>query len=298
MKSQIAKTSKGPIEYTLLGEGPAVLVCHGVSSDCFSTDTAGPLLQAGYRVVTPSRPGHGRTPLDVGVTAAQASGALIALLDALEIQTCTVMGISGGGPTGVALAASFPQRVQRLVLAAAITHPEARREEPSYQSQMAFYGPSHALKWGMLGLMSRISPRSMARQTLSIFSTHDPDDALSQLTPQDIHTISRFYQGHSSRQGSLNDADHTVGADLLSSIRQPVLLIHSREDKAVPFSQAEWSLGHIPQAQLCEAGCTGHFFWVGPDFERISQSLVAFLAQGVTEPVAHQALSPEPEPVS
>ncbi|MDR3561732.1 MAG: hypothetical protein P4N59_09885 [Negativicutes bacterium] len=46
----------------------------------------------------------------------------------------------------------------------------------------------------------------------------------------------------------------------------------------MPFSHAEWSLKHIPQAALCEAGCTGHFFWVGPDFSRIAQQMVAFLS--------------------
>jgi hypothetical protein len=33
MESQIAQTSKGPIEYTLLRNGPTVLACHGTSSD-------------------------------------------------------------------------------------------------------------------------------------------------------------------------------------------------------------------------------------------------------------------------
>jgi pimeloyl-ACP methyl ester carboxylesterase len=142
---------------------------------------------------------------------------------------------------------------------------------------MTFYGPIHIVIWGMLGMMSRISPRSMARQTLTIFSTHNPDDGLSKLTPSDIECISRFYQGHSSRQGALNDAQHTVGADVLVQVQQPTLVIHSREDNSVPFAHAEWTLRQIPQAMLCEAGVTGHFFWVGPDFHRISQYMVEYL---------------------
>ena len=70
---------------------------------------------------------------------------------------------------------------------------------------------------------------------------------------------------------------HTVGKQELRAIRQPVLVIHSREDNSVPFSHAEWSLENIQQAELCEAGCTGHFFWIGPDSTRISQRLVEFL---------------------
>jgi pimeloyl-ACP methyl ester carboxylesterase len=277
MKSQIAQTPKGPIEYTLLGSGPMVLVCHGTSSNCFSIDTSTPLVEAGFSVLTPSRPGYGRTPLEVGPSAAEAAQALIALLDSLQVQTCAMVAISGGGPTGVALAAGFPQRVTHLVLAEAITHPEDRPNEPSYKNQMTFYGPMHGMIWGMLGLMSRLSPRNMARQTLMIFSTHDPDDGLSKLSPEDIKKSCRFYQGRSSRKGALADTAHTVGADLLKSIHQPTLVFHSREDNSVPFGHAEWSLKHIPQAELCESGCTGHFFWVGPDYPRVTQRMVAFI---------------------
>jgi pimeloyl-ACP methyl ester carboxylesterase len=277
MKSQIAQTAHGSIEYTLLGNGPVVLVCHGTSSNCFSTEMAGPLVEAGFSVLTPSRPGYGRTPLNGCRTAAEAAQAMVALLDSLLIPACAVVAISGGGPTGVALAGGFPLRVARFVLAEAVTRPEDRPNEPSYKDQAAFYGPMHFLTWGLLGLMSRLSPRGMARQTLAIFSTHDPEDGMRKLSAEDVQEICRFYQGHSSRKGALNDGTHTVGVDLLKSIRQPTLVIHSREDKSVPFSHAEWSLKHISQAEMCQAGCTGHFFWIGPDYPLIMQKLVAFL---------------------
>ncbi len=283
MTSQLVTTQSGTIEYTLQGSGPAVLVCHGTSSDCFSACLTEPLLEAGFTVLTPSRPGYGRTSLEVGRSAAEGAQALVLLLDALQIESCASMGVSGGGPTAVALAAGYPQRVSRLILAAALTRPEGRRSEPSYENQMAFYGPMHSLTWGMLGLVSRVSPRSMARQTMTVFSTHDPNDILPLLSAGDVETIARFYQGHSSRQGALNDANHVVGADLLSQISQPTLVVHSREDSSVPFSHAEWSLKNIPHAELCEAGCTGHFFWVGPDAARITQRVVEFLR--TSEPV-------------
>jgi hypothetical protein len=42
----------------------------------------------------------------------------------------------------------------------------------------------HELTWSMLHLISRLSPRSMTRQTMAIFSTHDPDEALIRLSVQ------------------------------------------------------------------------------------------------------------------
>ena len=292
MKSQLAQTEKGPIEYTLLGAGPIVLVCHGTSSDCYSTAITGRLPESGFSVLTPSRPGYGSTPLEVGPSTEAAALGLVALLDALEIETCSLIAISGGGPTGIALAANHPQRVRRLVLAVAISNPTDRRNEPSYQQQMTFYGSAHNLMWGMFGLIARLSPRAMARQTMATFSTHDPDDALKQLSAADLQDISRFYRGRSSRQGALNDFTHALGSEALGSIHQPTLVIHSREDRAVPFSQAKWSLAHLPQAELCEAGCTGHFFWVGPDFARIEQRLISFLRE-----TALQEVPPTPQPL-
>ena len=135
----------------------------------------------------------------------------------------------------------------------------------------------------LLGLMSSLSPKSMAQRTLTIFSTHDPDDGMSRLSSEDIKRISHFYHRHSSRQGALNDATHAVGTELLRSVRQPVLVIHSREDNSVPFSHAEWSLENIPHAELYEAGFTGHFFWIGPDYKGISERLTAFLHSDLAE---------------
>lgn len=279
-ESNIANTSRGPIEYTWLGQGPVVLVCHGTSSNCFSVEGSAPLLEAGFSVLTPSRPGYGRTSLRVGISAQQTAGALIALLDCLGIRTCMVKAVSGGGPTGVALASNYAARVTCLSLIAALTKPEDRVHEPAYQSQKAFYGPLHGIFWNMLGLISRFSPSSLARQTMAIFSTHDPEDVLRQLTAADIESICNFYQGSSSRRGALNDLTHTVGKELLQRVQVPTLVIHSREDKSVPFRHAEWSLANIPHAELCESGVTGHFYWIGPDYRRFSQQLITFLEGG------------------
>ena len=276
-ESKIARTSCGPVEYTLLGNGPVVLVCHGTSSNCFSDDGSAPLLEAGFSVLTPSRPGYGHTPLNVGPSVTQAAEAMIALLDYLNIEKCVVKAISGGGPTGVALAANYPERVRRLALVAAITKTEGRLREPAYQSQKAFYGPLHGIFWNMLGMVSRLSPSGMAKQTMTIFSTHDPEDVFRQLTSEDIKAICRFYQRHSSRVGAMNDLTHTLEKQFLQRVQAPTLVIHSREDKSVPFSHAEWSLVHIPNAKLYESGVTGHFYWVGPDYPRVSQQLTAFL---------------------
>jgi pimeloyl-ACP methyl ester carboxylesterase len=260
-----------------------VLVCHGTSANCFSGELRELLVDAGFSVLTPSRPGYGRTPSHSGRGNLEATESLVALLDELDIPTCSVLAISGGGPTGIALAANHPERIDRLALIAAISDTDSRAAEPAFESQKTFYGPLHPVIWGMLRLTSNISPRSMARQTLTLFSTHDAGDGLERLNPEDIESIRRFYQGSSSREGALNDFTHSIDAALIKRVHQPTLVVHSREDRSVPFHHAEWSLENIRGSQLCEGGFTGHFFWIGPDFPAISRRLVAFLKEGSAE---------------
>jgi pimeloyl-ACP methyl ester carboxylesterase len=265
------------------GQGPVLLVCHGTSENCYSGSSLAPLLEAGFSLLTVSRPGYGRTPSDVGRSNAGAADALAALLDRLEIPQCSVIAISGGGPTGVTFAAHYPERVNSLMLIAANTYTENRHNDPGYKSQKAFYGPLHGLFWGMLRLLSILSPHSTALQTLATFSTHDPKDAISRLSSGEIRTLSSFFNGHSSREGALNDLSHAVTRELMQKVLAPTLIIHSREDASIPFQHAEWSLEHIPNARLCESGFTGHFYWIGSDYPRICESMVDFLRMNVVQ---------------
>lgn len=137
----------------------------------------------------------------------------------------------------------------------------------------------------MLRLFSILSPRSTALQTLVIFSTHDPKDTISRLAPEDIRTLNHFFYGQSSREGALNDLTHIVTRALMQKILSPTLIIHSREDASIPFHHAEWSLENIPNARLCESGITGHFYWIGPDYQRICESMIYFLRTYVSNKV-------------
>jgi pimeloyl-ACP methyl ester carboxylesterase len=119
-----------------------------------------------------------------------------------------------------------------------------------------------------------------SRQWRSFPRTHDMEEAFANLSPEGIAFIRRFYQGHSARAGALNDATHTVGENLLQAITTPTLVIHSREDKSVPFQHAEWSLQHISGAVLCESGCTGHFIAVDPEYPDILARMSSLLKSG------------------
>src|SRR5688572_20251002 len=84
--SQIAETSRGPVEFARVGTGPVILQVHGGATGCDQTlALSWDVQQAGYAVLTPSRPGYLRTPLATGATPEQAADALASLLDVLGI---------------------------------------------------------------------------------------------------------------------------------------------------------------------------------------------------------------------
>jgi hypothetical protein len=94
-ESRIAQTALGPIEYYVMGTGPAVLVSHGCPGGYDQGLIAARLARdQRFQFIALSRPGYLRTPLCVGASPAEQADAYAALLDALHIPAAAVIGIS------------------------------------------------------------------------------------------------------------------------------------------------------------------------------------------------------------
>ena len=96
-------------------DGRPVLFCHG-GNDCrlealWIADAA---RAAGVRLVTPDRPGFGRSTHDPTRTFVSWADDAAQILDALELDRVDVLGLSGGGPHALALGARHPDRVGRI----------------------------------------------------------------------------------------------------------------------------------------------------------------------------------------
>ncbi|HEY0970951.1 MAG TPA: 2-succinyl-6-hydroxy-2,4-cyclohexadiene-1-carboxylate synthase [Gemmatimonadales bacterium] len=104
------------------GDGPPLLMLHGFTG---SAETWAPFvatLGARHSIVAPDLTGHARS--DAPADAARyAMGPcvrdLVALLDALGIGRCSVLGYSMGGRVALSLALAAPERVSALVLESA-----------------------------------------------------------------------------------------------------------------------------------------------------------------------------------
>jgi len=126
-------TSFGPIKQINAGllnigyaeagpaNGPVVILLHGWPYDIYSFVDVAPLLaSSGYRVIVPYLRGYGTTRFlsdDTMRNGQQSVVALdiIALMDALKIQSAVIGGFDWGARTACVIAALWPQRCKALV---------------------------------------------------------------------------------------------------------------------------------------------------------------------------------------
>lgn len=274
---KVVQTKSGPIEYTLLGQGPVILRLTGSMDDCESSGGNEALLAAGYSILTPSRPGYGGTPLSAGKTAPEAADTMATLMDSLGISSADVIAESYGGPTAIYLAARHPERVRRLALEEAISKYMKDVDPKGFETRKKFYDSQYGYMRYMLKILARTAPKSLARVTMSIFGSHDPDEAVRRMSKKDIEGIGNFYLrwGASWGRAGSNDMDQTTEDAALNAIKAPTLIVHSRADAAVPFATAEYSHANIHESELWESPAWSHMT-VGSEAAAVDSKVIQF----------------------
>jgi pimeloyl-ACP methyl ester carboxylesterase len=107
------------IGYRLSGEGPAIVLIHGLASSSATWRLVAPQLAAQHTVVALDLMGHGESAKPRGDYSLGAHASTIRdLMLALDIERATFVGHSFGGGIAMQLAYQFPERCERLVLVA------------------------------------------------------------------------------------------------------------------------------------------------------------------------------------
>ena len=99
------------------GEGPPLVVLHGLFGSARNWQAIARRLAADWRVLALDLRNHGESPWDATMTYAAMAGDVLAFLDARGIERAAVLGHSMGGKVAMTLALSQPARVAALAVA-------------------------------------------------------------------------------------------------------------------------------------------------------------------------------------
>ncbi len=278
-------TAVGEIGTVDSGDGLPVLFVHGTPGGSDQGTLMGRfLVDAGFRVVAPSRPGYLGTPLehDDG-TPERTAALLVALLDALDIDRCGVVCWSGGGPSAYLLAADHPDRVSSLVACAAVSGPyEFATGLASLENSLMTSG----LGGWLLHEMVAHTPKAVITSTIKEEGTLSHADASSLVQHIWEHPDKREFVLDLSatlsgrKVGVKNDHHHFPGlADLgLARITVPTLLVHGTADADVGIGHSEHAAEHIAGAEFLRVERGTHLaVWTDPTSEAIQDRIVTHL---------------------
>jgi pimeloyl-ACP methyl ester carboxylesterase len=108
------------VRYLVGGEGPPVVLVHGLGGAASNWRLIAPPLAAGRRVIVPELPGHGGSgPLGARPSLDRLAESVLAVLEHEEALPAPWVGHSLGGLVGLRAAVQRPDAVTALVLAAA-----------------------------------------------------------------------------------------------------------------------------------------------------------------------------------
>ena len=263
MIKQEIRTKKGTVEFTSKGTGFPILFVHGGHSSCNETLFHKGFDTKKFRLITPSRPGYGKTPLSNLVTAKDTAELFIALLDELNIKSVILVGISAGGLAAIELASNFPDRVEKLILISAVTKKWMSSEDIIYQKAKKLFSPSiEKYSWGLFRFFYSLFPRMMAKTMFKELSIFQPID-INKDEIAELHSMIRLQRSY---DGFKNDLDQNIGQNVITEIISPTLILHSSNDNSVNIAHAKNAHSKIKKSTLkIYDNKWGHLLWLGQE---------------------------------
>jgi pimeloyl-ACP methyl ester carboxylesterase len=275
VQTEITTVDGRPIEYRRAGTGRRVaLVLHGghMSAACrFGEET---FLDAGLGVLVVSRPGYGRTAPAAGPSVPEFVPRLARLLDHLQLEVAVAVGISLGARTALTLAAFYPVQVPRVVLICPVSFLPWPVGRSRRAARVAFNPVLQGLTWGTAHAMLRRDPDRYLPRIVRDLSTLPQVEAAERLGPDRAATV-EFLLTCRSGQGFWIDLRPPT--DVTIDVRQPVLVLASRNDGSVGMEHPEHLVATLPSARLVEVGTPSHLLWLGEGADKTRSAITDFL---------------------
>jgi pimeloyl-ACP methyl ester carboxylesterase len=268
------------VGYRIAGDGPLIVLIHGITSRSDVWLEAMAALADRFTVVAPDLLGHGRSAKPRGdySLGAYASGGRD-LLGVLGFERGTVVGHSLGGGIALQFAYQFPEYTERLVLVSSgglgsEVHPLLRAGAlPGSELVMPLIAPAWAVRAGAavadflkrLGVQAGPDLAEAARGYASL-SDRDARSAF-------LHTLRAVIDLDGQR---VSASDRLYLAE-----RLPTLLIWGTADRIIPVDHGRAAVEQIPGSRLVEIPGAGHWPQLD-DPARFASELTRFIES--TEP--------------
>jgi pimeloyl-ACP methyl ester carboxylesterase len=251
------------LEYADLGDpaGRPVLFFHGTPATAGAAAVVADAARAhGIRLVAPSRPGYGAsTTTPPGLTPVAADACELA--DRLGLQEMVAMGISGGAPYALALAALAPDRIESAaVLGGPGSHAEVTPEELDESDRRAIElmregehtaATAILMEWTerVFGPMREMSDEEFH---VALQKTRPPGENWLEAHPDLLPLFEAdFHRAIATFDGFVRDNLSWLGDwDFdLDAVTAPVRLVHGADDRMVPAAHGDWLRERLPTSE-------------------------------------------------
>jgi pimeloyl-ACP methyl ester carboxylesterase len=269
-----------PIGFRTAGDGPVVVLLHGMAGSSTTWRHVMPALARRYTVVAPDLLGHGASAKPRAEYSVSGHANVVRdLLTALGHERVTLVGQSFGGGVAMQLAYQFPERCDRLVLVSsgglgrevalllrALSLPGAEHVLPLVCSPALRDASTRVATWlGGVGLRAAPAVEEMWRSWAAL---------------ADADTRRGFF---GTLRAVIDPGGQTVSATdrLYLASHVPTLIVWGARDALIPPRHGVEAHAAIPGSRLEVFADVGHFPHCEAP-ERFVESLVAFIE--TTEP--------------
>jgi class 3 adenylate cyclase len=284
-QTRYAKGPEGNIAYQVVGDGPMdLVVVPGWLShvDMMWSDPGWPTfvgeLASFARVILYDKRGTGLSdPVDGVPTLESRADDLRSVLDAAGCDRVALLGYSEGGPISVLFAATYPHKIQALVLLGTFASGSLEDDgSPGRAKWIEFmarvgatighWGEGRTIDWAAPSL----SHQPVARRAVGALERAGMSPRMAMVTFKAILT-------------------QVDVRDILSSVHVPTLVLH-RKDDAIPVEFARELGAKIPSARIVELDGVDHWPSVG-DIKSITGEIEEFLTGQRHEHIPDRVLS-------
>lgn len=254
--------------YHDVGSGEPVLLIHGSGpgvSAFANWRLTLPSLSKRYRVLAPDMVGFGFTerPGDFHYTMDNWVAHIVGFMDAMGIARARVVGNSFGGALALALAIRHPQRVQRLVLMGSVG---VRFQITPELDAVWGYTPSFENMRRLVDIFAY--DRALVSDELAMLRYK------ASIRPGFQESFSAMFPA--PRQRWVNAMASPEEA--IRALKTPTLIVHGRDDRVIPLSNAYKFLELLPRAQLHVYGQCGHWTQI-EHADRFNRLLLDFFGE-------------------